>query len=139
MFAHEIGHHVFRHIPKLILFGLFFGVAGFWVCDRALALWIGPGDYAPSCMPVYAAPMLMFVLTLFSVQLEPLQNALSRRFERQCDRYALERTKSKAAYLSAFGKLAVLNKDDPQPHALEVFLFHSHPPIAERLAAADGF
>src|SRR5262245_33020509 len=31
VFAHEIGHHVFRHIPKLIGFGLVYGVAGFWV------------------------------------------------------------------------------------------------------------
>jgi STE24 endopeptidase len=137
VFAHEIGHHVYRHIPKLILFGLVFGVAGFWLCDRALALWIGP-EYAASSLPVSAAPMLMFVLTLFSLLLEPLQNALSRRFERQCDRYALARTMSKAAYLSAFGKLAVLNKDDPDPHPLEVFLFHSHPPITQRLAAADA-
>ena len=43
----------------------------------------------------------------------------------------------RAAYVSAFRKLARLNKDDPQPHPLEVFLFHSHPPIAERLAMAD--
>jgi STE24 endopeptidase len=70
--------------------------------------------------------------------LEPLQNAVSRRYERQSDRYALERTGLRDAYLSAFLKLAKLNKDDPDPHWLEVFLFHSHPPIGERLAQADG-
>jgi STE24 endopeptidase len=75
-------------------------------------------------------------MTLFSLALEPLQNIVSRRYERQCDRYALARTGMRAAYLSAFRKLARLNKDDPAPHALEVFLFHSHPPIAERLMAA---
>jgi Zn-dependent protease with chaperone function len=41
------------------------------------------------------------------------------------------------AYVSAFKKLALLNKDDPSPHPVEVFLFHSHPPIRERLALAD--
>jgi len=63
---------------------------------------------------------------------------MSRRFERQCDRYALERSGKSAAYVSAFRKLAKLNKDDPAPHPIEVFLFHSHPPIAERLALAEG-
>ncbi len=79
----------------------------------------------------------MLILTVFALVLEPLQNAISRRFERQCDRYALERTGLRAAYISAFRKLARLNKDDPNPHRLEVFLFHSHPPIAERLAMAE--
>ena len=36
-----------------------------------------------------------------------------------------------------FKMLAVLNKDDPDPHWLDVLLFHGHPPIARRLALAD--
>ena len=43
----------------------------------------------------------------------------------------------RAAYASALRKLARINKDDPDPHPLEVFLFHSHPPIRQRLALAD--
>ena len=77
------------------------------------------------------------ILTVFAMLMEPLQNAVSRRFERQCDRYALERTGLKDAYLSAFRKLARLNKDDPSPHWLDVFLFHNHPPVAQRLAMAE--
>jgi STE24 endopeptidase len=69
--------------------------------------------------------------------LSPLLNGLSRRHERQCDRYALERTGKRAAYRAAFQKLALLNKDDPDPHPLEVLLLHDHPPIAERLALAE--
>jgi STE24 endopeptidase len=68
--------------------------------------------------------------------LEPLRNAVSRHFERQCDRYALDHTGLRAAYVSAFEKLARLNKDDPDPHPVEVFMFHDHPPISERLAMA---
>ncbi|MCU0918697.1 MAG: hypothetical protein MUC88_29690 [Planctomycetes bacterium] len=33
-------------------------------------------------------------------------------------------------YVSAFTKLSRMNKADPQPPWLEVFLFHDHPPIA---------
>jgi STE24 endopeptidase len=81
--------------------------------------------------------MMMLVLWAFTMLLEPLVNAISRHFERQCDRYALQKTGLVMAYISAFRKLARLNKDDPNPHPLEVFLFHSHPPIAERLAMAE--
>jgi STE24 endopeptidase len=88
-------------------------------------------------MPPSTLPLLMLVLTVFALVLEPLQNIVSRRYERQCDRYALTRTGLRQAYASAFRKLARLNKDDPDPHPLEVFLFHSHPPISERLKAAE--
>jgi STE24 endopeptidase len=139
IFAHEIGHHVFRHIRKLILAGLVYSAAGFWICDRLLAAWVaGPGgtlDYAQ--LPIYTLPLVMLILTVFTNVIEPLQNAISRRYERQSDRYALDRTGLRAAYVSAFQKLARLNKDDPDPHWLESLLFHSHPPIAQRLAMAE--
>lgn len=140
IFAHEIGHHVFRHIRKMIVAGVLYSLLGFWICDRVLAWWVqmqygGPVD--PHRMPPSTLPLLMLVLTLFALVLEPLQNIISRRYERQCDRYALTRTGLRLAYVSAFRKLARLNKDDPDPHPLEVFLFHSHPPISERLKVAD--
>ena len=49
----------------------------------------------------------------------------------------LQVTGSAAAYRSAFAKLAKVNKADPHPHPLEVFLLHDHPPLAARLALAD--
>lgn len=135
IFAHEIGHHVHRHIHKMIVAGAVTSLVGFWLCDRLLTIAAGGAEYAQT--PTSTLPLLMFALTLFSMLLEPLQNAISRRYERQCDTYALRQTGAHAAYRSAFSKLARLNKDDPDPHPLEVLLFHSHPPISKRLALAD--
>jgi len=139
VFAHEIGHQVFRHIRKMLILGVLYSTAGFWLCDRLLTAWVGRsgGTFDYAHLPIATLPLLLLILTLFSMLLEPLQNAISRRFERQSDRYALDRTGKNAAYLSAFRKLARLNKDDPQPHWLDVLLFHSHPPVAERLAMAE--
>ena len=140
IFAHEIGHHVFRHIRKMILAGIVYSAAGFWICDRLLAAWVGrqSGSFDYSQLPVYALPLVMLILTVFATLLEPLQNSISRRYERQSDGYALERTGLKEAYVSAYRKLARQNKDDPNPPWLEVLLLHSHPPIAERLALAQN-
>jgi len=139
IFAHEIGHHVYRHIRKRIVVLLLFSIAGFMICD---ALLTGQLPFTATAVqyaqiPVHTLPLVMLILTLFEMFLEPLGNALDRRYERQADRYALRRTGSKAAYVSAFRKLAKLNKDDPDPHPLDVLLFHGHPPIAQRLAMAD--
>ena len=139
IFAHEIGHHVYRHLRKMIVTGVLFSVLGFWICSLVMLAWTKSnfGISDASQMPPATLPLLMFALTVFSLLLEPLQNVISRRYERQCDAYALERTGMHEAYVSAFRKLARLNKDDPNPHPLEVALFHSHPPIAERLAMAQ--
>ncbi len=140
VFAHEIGHHVHRHIRKMIATGIVYSAAGFWICDRLLAAWItrvdGGFDYANLPEYVYALPLVMFILVVFGTLVEPLGNTVTRRYERQSDRYALQRTGLHQAYTSAFRKLSKLNKDDPDPHWLEVLLFHSHPPISERLRLA---
>jgi STE24 endopeptidase len=135
IFAHEIGHHVHRHIPKMIATGVVISGLGFWLIDRVLVWWDGIPTAAAA--PTSSLPLVMFTLTAFMLVLAPLQNAISRHFERQCDRYALTRTQNAPAYRSAFTKLAKLNKADMEPNPIEVILLHSHPPIAKRLAMAD--
>ncbi|HVT26419.1 MAG TPA: M48 family metallopeptidase [Lacipirellulaceae bacterium] len=135
IFAHELGHHVHRHIPKMIAAGVVISLVGFWLLDRVICWWAGIPTAATT--PISALPLIMFALTAFSLVLSPLQNAISRHYERQSDRYALRRTNDAPSYRSAFLKLARLNKADMEPNPIEVFLLHSHPPIAERLAIPD--
>jgi STE24 endopeptidase len=142
VFAHEVGHHVHHHLPKIVLLSVVLAGAGFWLADfvlrhTALALHYLPSDSMPAYQDPSALPLLMLVLSIFGLVLMPLQNALSRHFERQCDRYALERTGLADAYRSAFTKLARINKSDADPHPVVVWLFEDHPPIRYRLALAD--
>jgi STE24 endopeptidase len=136
--AHEIGHHVFGHIYKMLVMSIPYTLISFFACHVALGWWLGDAyDPSNAPVPVYAVAFLLLFLFVLGTITGPLQNAMMRHFERQCDRYALERTQSPEAYRGAFSKLAKLNKADPDPHWLEVFLFDDHPPIAERLAMAD--
>lgn len=136
VFAHEVGHHVHRHLPKSIVLSVVMSLAGFWLVDRVLNACAVPLGYESIRDPA-ALPLVLFVIAVFGLVLSPLQNALSRFYERQCDRYALDRTHNKEAYRSAFIKLAKINKSDPDPHPLVALLFYDHPPIRERLAMAD--
>jgi STE24 endopeptidase len=140
IFAHEIGHHVHHHIRKMMLAGLAYSALSFLACDRLLVAWVTriEGTFEYASVPVYTLPMVMLAVTVLSMLFEPLQNAVSRYFERQSDWYALTRTGRTDAYRSAFEKLARLNKADPDPHRLEVLLFHSHPTISARLAMAGS-
>ena len=127
-------------MAKFLAGGFVFSFAAFFLCDLVLRLQVaryeGQLDY--SALPVWTLPWILLTVGLLSTVLGPLRNALSRRFQRQCDRYALQRTGAHNAFRSAFHKLATLNKADLHPHPLEVFLFHDHPPIAERLALAGA-
>src|ERR1700754_696201 len=102
IFAHELGHHVHKHIPKMIATGVVVSLAGFYLIDRVLVGWAGIPMAASA--PVASLPLVMFTLTVFSLVLSPLQNAISRFYERQCDRYALVRTKNPSSYRTAFLK-----------------------------------
>jgi STE24 endopeptidase len=136
VFAHEVGHHVHRHLPKMVVVSVILATAGFWLVHRVLGLIAVDLGYHGYADPA-ALPLLLLVLTVFGLVLSPAQNALSRFFERQCDHYALERTQMPLAYRSAFVKLARINKSDPDPNPWVAWLFYDHPPIRQRLAMAE--
>jgi STE24 endopeptidase len=136
VFAHEVGHHVHRHLPKLVGWSVVLAAVGFWLVDVILRNASEGLGYPPFSQDPASLPLVLLVLTVFGLLLAPAQNALSRFFERQCDRYALRRTGMPAAYRSAFVKLARINKADADPHPVVVWLFDDHPPIRQRLALA---
>jgi STE24 endopeptidase len=137
VFAHEVGHHVHHHLPKMIVWSVVLAALGFWLVDIVLRATAGRLGYAGFADPA-ALALVLLVLSLFGLLLMPAQNALSRFFERQCDRYALERTGDPRAYRSAFLKLAQMNKSDPNPNPVVVWLFYDHPAIGQRLAMTEN-
>jgi STE24 endopeptidase len=137
VFAHEVGHHVHRHLPKMIAGNVVLAGVGLWLVNVILQDAAVPLRYGSFDDPA-ALSLVLLVLMLFGLPFGPLVNAVSRFFEVQCDRYALLRTHNPLAYRSAFTKLARLNKADPDPHPLVVWLYHDHPPIRQRLALAEG-
>jgi STE24 endopeptidase len=136
VFAHEVGHHVHHHLPKMILWSVALATLGFWLVDVVLRATAGGLGYEGFADPA-ALSLVLLVLSLFGLVLMPAQNAMSRFFERQCDRYALQRTGDRQAYRSAFLKLARMNKSDMNPNPLVVWLFYDHPAIGQRLAMAE--
>ena len=66
----------------------------------------------------------------------PLVNGLSRRNERRADGYALAMTEQPAAFISAMKRLGAQNLAEENPSRAVLWLFHSHPPMAQRIEAA---
>jgi STE24 endopeptidase len=85
--------------------------------------------------PLFAVFAGIFSVLLFG----PLGLALSRRFESRADRYALENISAQTAFATALAGLADRNLSNAYPSWWVKILFYSHPPIGERLKAADDF
>ena len=86
-----------------------------------------------------ALPLMILAAGVVSLLLTPVGNAWSRRNERRADRFALALTRRPTAFISAMRRLAAQNLAEERPSTLVQWLFHSHPPVHERIAVAQSF
>ena len=135
VFAHEMGHYQKRHIVKSIVLGAFSIFLSFYLCGELYRLTLGYLGFA-HVYDVAAIPVLFLYLTLFSLVTMPLSNALSRKYEREADRYALDVTRDRESFISSMEKLADMNLADRDPNPVTEFMFYSHPSIKKRIAFA---
>jgi STE24 endopeptidase len=136
--AHEIGHHVHRDILVALIAESALLVVAFYVAAAALAAW-GPRLGLRSANDMAALPLLLLAGGATTVVATPVVNALSRWNERRADRYALKLTQQPAAFISAMKRLGTQNLAEERPSWAVLWLFHTHPPIEQRIKAAQSF
>ncbi|MBT3877745.1 MAG: M48 family metallopeptidase [Candidatus Scalindua sp.] len=135
VFAHELGHQVYHHIWKMLAIGTISGCIGFAFCHLVLSKMIVVLGYQ-NIHDIAAFPAVCLALAVSGFLLMPIQNAISRRFERACDRYAIEKTNDPEAFILTMDKLGEQNLADRTPHRLIEWLFYSHPSISKRIEMA---
>lgn len=136
--AHELGHHVHRHILKSIFVQAAITFVGFWAADFVLHYAVDQHMFE-QLSDFANLPLLALVSVVLSFLLMPAMNAYSRFNERQADRYAFESTESVAPFISSMNKLAEQNLAERAPSRWVEWFFHSHPSISRRLAAAEAW
>jgi len=135
--AHELGHHVHRHILKSILVQAGITFAGFWLANEVLRYAVERRHLFETMSDFANLPLLVLVSTILSFMLMPALNAYSRFNERQADRYCFESVASVQPFISSMNKLAEQNLAERTPSRWVEWFFHSHPAIAKRVAAAE--
>ena len=136
--AHELGHHVHKDIPFLIISGMLLTTLGLFIASLAMDYAVGVFSFT-SVADAAAFPALTIILSAYGLLVQPLENALSRWRENMADDYALESTGKHEAFASAFTRLANQNLGEIDPEKWVVFMFYSHPPLGERIAKAKQF
>jgi STE24 endopeptidase len=137
--AHELGHHVHRHILKSIFVQAGITLFGFWAANFVLHLAIERWHLFETLADFANLPLLVLVSTVLSFLLMPALNAYSRFNERQADRYAFQSIRSIEPFISSMNKLAAQNLAERQPSRWVEWFFHSHPAIWRRIAAAEAW
>jgi len=137
--AHELGHHVHRHILKSIFVQGGITLFGFWLADYVLSYAVYHRHLYPYMSDFANLPLLVLVSTVLSFLLMPALNAYSRFNERQADRYCFQSVASIEPFISSMNKLAEQNLAEKTPSRWVEWLLHSHPAIAKRAAAAEAW
>jgi STE24 endopeptidase len=122
--AHELGHRRLRHVAKLSAAAM--ALAATFV----LVLWAVLGRPVAADLPDAALLAIGFEAVLL-----PFLNALSRRYERQADRFAIDLAGG-ATFAETMRELSRRNLSDLDPPRLAYLLLFSHPTPSERLALA---
>lgn len=138
--AHELGHHVHKHIVKGILTQVVVTFFGFWLTNVVLHFVLARNWFPALEARLYDfanLPLIMIVATVLSLLLMPAMNAISRKHEREADRYAWENIPAVGPFVTSMQKLADQNLAERTPNKFVEWLFHSHPSIGRRVAAAE--
>jgi STE24 endopeptidase len=136
--AHELAHHVHGDIWKGLAFESALLLVGFHIAARVLGWAIVPLGLRDAA-DVAALPLLLLTAGAVSLVMGPVAHAISRAYERRADRFALELTRNPSAFVSAMRRLSTQNLAEESPSKAIQWLFYSHPPICERVAAAQAF
>jgi STE24 endopeptidase len=135
--AHELGHHVHRHILKSIAVQAGITLIGFWAANFVLHYALERYHIFETLSDFANLPLLVLVSTVLSVLLMPLLNAYSRFNERQADRYCFRSIPHVEPFITSMNKLAQQNLAERHPSEWVEWFFHSHPSITKRVAAAE--
>ncbi len=128
--GHELGHFKHKDILKSIAtmsFMLFIMFYIFGNLPTSLFEAVGVSNE-----PYMIIAFFMIFSPILSFFMMPLFGLISRANEYNADEFGAK-CESKEALISALKKLANENKSFPLSHPLNIFFYHTHPPLAQRL------
>src|SRR5690606_28247015 len=131
-------HYKKKHIIKNIIIGTASSFLTLFLISYLYSISIGWFEFN-SIKQISALPLLSLWGMLIGLIQSPLSNMLSRKYEYEADRYAVESTGKPEAFKSTLQKLTEQNLGDKDPHPFVEWFFYSHPSIKNRIASIDRF
>lgn len=136
--AHEIGHYKHKHIIKNLIFGTISSFLTFFIISIIYKISLGWFDFE-RITQIAALPLLSLWAMIIGLIQSPIGNILSRKYEFEADRYAIESTLKPESFIRTLNKLTDQNLGDKEPHPFVEWFFYSHPSIKNRVNAIKDF
>jgi Zn-dependent protease with chaperone function len=134
--GHEMGHYVLGHIWYGVVFSSLLIIASLYAAYRTagavLARW-GRRFGFTTLADVASLPLLLLLVSVFSLIVTPLSLAFTRHIEHEADRFGLEITQTSHSAGTSFVKLQEDALANPRPGLLFKLWRESHPPLGERI------
>jgi STE24 endopeptidase len=77
--------------------------------------------------------LISLYLSCLGFFFNPLGAAITRRYEREADKMAIDLVGTSKPMINALKRLAKDNLSNLHPHPMYVWFYYSHPPLLERI------
>ncbi len=134
--AHELGHHVGKHLWKTLAFHFGTVFVEFYLVNLVLHWAVDHWGFQ-GVADVAAFPLLALAIGAAMFLTRPLALAFSRRLEAGADAFALALTNAPEHFVTMMAKLTDQNLGEGQPPRWIELLFYDHPPYYRRVALAQ--
>jgi len=132
--AHEAGHWKKRHVLRMLVPLEVLSFVSFYVVAKFLNWSLLYRTFGFQESNVYVGLFLIGAfISLIGYFAQPLESAVSRRFEREADDFVLGLMETAEPMRSALKRLAADNLANLSPHPLYAWFYYSHPPLVERI------
>jgi Zn-dependent protease with chaperone function len=140
--GHEMGHYALDHVLLGVLLsalGSGFGLFAIHRIAPALIARFSARMGFRQLRDVASLPLLLLLIQLGSFVFTPVGLAVSRHFEHEADRFALELLQDNLAAGRAFVKLQQSNLSIPRPGPLYMWWRGSHPSLGDRIDFTNAY
>jgi STE24 endopeptidase len=132
--AHEAGHWKKKHVLRMLIPLEILSFISFFVVSRLLNWPLLYQTFGFQESLVYVGLFLLGTfLSLLSYFAQPLESAISRKFELEADDFAMELMETGEPMRSALKRLTADNLANLNPHSLYAWFYYSHPPLVGRI------
>ncbi len=130
--AHEMGHWKKMHLLKKMAVAVAGGILTLFIIKVIINSMNISYDFK-------AIIIAFLIFSLLSFVVMPLENYISRKFEKEADRLSVGLTQEPEGHIELMQKLARSNLSNVEPSRIVKYIIYSHPPIMERIKAASSF
>ncbi len=136
--SHEAGHWKKKHVLKLIVISEIISLAAIYISFMVLQTDFLTNIFHIEQHTFFAKIVILgFLGSIISFPFTPLGNYISRRFEREADRFSMQLMENKGNISTALIKLSKDNLSNLHPHPLYAAFYYSHPPVIERIESIN--